>query len=257
MGDYEAADAHLLEALRLGRAALGESHPVIGGMLVNLAVSHHIRGELDRAGALYDEAIPLMREAYGAEHPEVAAVTGNLAELRAMQGDLERARELHARTLAILEKTQGPDSVQASASRANLAGVHYRLGELEASRAGYQQALDSVTATLGEDAPKAAYAHLGLARIARDQGRTAQAVTHARRAVEVRSSEAVPVEQRGLAHFELALSLEGHGDLDGARAEAERAQQAYREAGGVASDDAAQVDEWLAAHAGTSVSAAP
>jgi tetratricopeptide (TPR) repeat protein len=94
-GEYEEAEALLVEAIELRRDKLGPEHPDVGRSLVNLAVVLHAEGRLDEADQLVQQGIELQRETLGNDHPELARSLLELADIAEALGDSARAD--HAR----------------------------------------------------------------------------------------------------------------------------------------------------------------
>jgi serine/threonine-protein kinase len=111
-----------------------------------------------------------------------------------------------------------------------------------------------ISRTLGPEHPDVANSLIGLADLAFEQGRPADGIAPAERAVALRDRDDTPAELLAASRFVLARVLweapAGRGrDRERARAEALKARDAYRGAKGE-EEKLAEVEAWLVHHGG-------
>jgi eukaryotic-like serine/threonine-protein kinase len=128
-----------LEACEAGRKLHEQAGDRAGvaEALTHAANVHFDRGELPKAGHLYEQALATYRE-IGNRGAEAGALN-NIAVVLKSQGDLERARQLYEQVLAISREI-GSRGGEAYALN-NLAGVLLRRGELDAAAKLFDQSL--------------------------------------------------------------------------------------------------------------------
>lgn len=110
-GKYAEALPLAERALDLREKELGETHPQVGGALMNLASVERNLGKTDDARRHYQRAASVFEK--GGE-ATARSLIGAVEGLARMEPDIFRASELHKRTLALKEKTYGPDSPEAA-----------------------------------------------------------------------------------------------------------------------------------------------
>lgn len=81
LGDAEAAQARLSEALEVGEALRGAGDPTLRPTLVRLAQLHHRQGRILFALPLYERALSIAKVELGAEHAIVRAIEAWKREL--------------------------------------------------------------------------------------------------------------------------------------------------------------------------------
>jgi TonB family protein len=110
-GKYAEALPLAERALELREKGLGETHPQVGGALLNLASVERNLGKADDARRHYKQAAAIFEKGGEATARSLINAVEGLAR---MEPDIIRASELHKRTLALKEKTYGPDSPEAA-----------------------------------------------------------------------------------------------------------------------------------------------
>jgi eukaryotic-like serine/threonine-protein kinase len=176
------------------------------------------RGNTAGAEQRFEEALGLWRDI--GRRRDSAVALDSLASLRFDGGDLARARHLNEEALAIYEAV-GDRSHIASELR-TIAAILRAQGDLEGARRRLEQAL-SVQGQLGEKTA-AALSRVGLARIALEQRRGADAEGLARTSVEEFRSQKLRHEE-GWAQGLLAEILLSQRKLDDARSAVHRATE--------------------------------
>ena len=162
------------QALQLAEDALDPDHPDLALLMANLAIEHHLLGELAEAEPLYKRALQMAETAFGKEAPIVARCLNNLAEVYDAQGNLMDTDDMYLRALAITEKADGKDSVSSAMILTNLAFRRARRGAYESAEQQYERALKiwgGQAGLLGKMPPNAALTLLGLTALYRKTGR--------------------------------------------------------------------------------------
>jgi tetratricopeptide (TPR) repeat protein/tRNA A-37 threonylcarbamoyl transferase component Bud32 len=253
-GGYDAARQLYERALAIWEAAMGPEHPVVATALTNLGNVDYSAGRYEAAKQRYERALGIWEAALGPEHPAVAASLNNLAAVHLEMAAFDEAMQLLARALGIWERALGPEHPQVALGLATLGDVHREAGSYEAAKDRYARALRVWEAALGPAHPHLGYALTGLAQIAIMEAQPGEAIALAERAVKVRvdGSSAAPeiaASRFALAQALWAAPLASGRDRPRARALALEARDAFATATGQAKRRA-EVDAWLAAHAG-------
>lgn len=185
LGNWTKSRAHHERGLELRRRFLGESHPVVGLSLSNLATLDLEEARFEDAIETAKHSLAIREAAYGEMHPDVATSRSLLGALYFQTGDIEQARDQLEQALHIGEATLGPSHSRVASIRNNLAGVLNRQGEHGRARDLYLQALETWEAERGRSDPKVATAYNNVASTAFRIGDTQTAITHFEAAIEI------------------------------------------------------------------------
>jgi tetratricopeptide (TPR) repeat protein len=169
-GRFAAARSVEVQAVDLGRHALGEEHPYTLTAMNNLAITLASQGDLGGAHALDEQALSLRKRVLGKEHPDTLSSMNSVAERLREQGDLGAARALHEQTLSMQRRALGEEHPDTLISMNNLALTLKDQGDLRAARALQEQALSIRRRVQGEDHPDLLPAMSGLAVTLSAQG---------------------------------------------------------------------------------------
>lgn len=227
-GDLEAADAGLRAVLAWREAELGPMHPDVARSLTNLAHLEGRRGDDGAAAALLDRALAIHGEASSPAWLEIAKVESNRAALALRLHDPERALTSMRRAHAIRGRLLPPDHPDLAAGVIFQLDVLLDTGDVAGAEALAAVSRDRLTSIVASDTDAALSLEYTLARIDSLAGRTAQGL--ARLGPLIEQAEARPQSARVLALWCVqAGALAGAlGDLDGARAWADRATRHLR-----------------------------
>jgi tetratricopeptide (TPR) repeat protein len=131
----------------------------------------------------------------------------------------------------------------------NLAVAHGKAGRSDEAKALYARALAAWEGSVGPDHPDVGRPLFGLATIAIDEGRPADAVPLLERALRVREAADIDPELVAAARFSLAQAL-WNADQDRTRAIAlaRTALAEHRARGPIGAETVAIVEDWLAQH---------
>ncbi len=206
LGDFDAAERDLEEALARLSADRGADHPKLSDIRDSLATLAIARGDYPKARAQLERSLEKNTALLGADHPHVATIYNSLATVAMFMNDYETARGRFLRVLEIRIAVTGPRSVSVGESYANLAVAEMQLGELARARATMQRALELLIEGHGARHPAVAHAHDNLGNIERSLGEYAQARASFERALELREELLKP------EHPHLATTLGNLGE---------------------------------------------
>lgn len=142
VGEYEAAEAHLLTALAKRRDLFGARHPDVAQSRYALGVLYFQRGDFDRAVPELEEAVALQRELLGRRHPEVAMSLHILGLIAQERGELQEAGALYDEVLEIRRQALGDDHPLVGRVLTDVARLAEELGDDALARARHREAVD-------------------------------------------------------------------------------------------------------------------
>ena len=126
MGDLNAAEKILREAVHAMRKALGDTHTATISSVTNLGLVLERQGDVASAEALLREAAQASENIVGPSHPQTAACLTHLGSLLENRGDLEAALGVHSQVLTALEATERQEGTRSVAS--HVAALLQRVG---------------------------------------------------------------------------------------------------------------------------------
>jgi tetratricopeptide (TPR) repeat protein/predicted Ser/Thr protein kinase len=260
-GEYAEAKQLSERGLSIKELALGPEHPSVANSLGNLALVLEGMGSYAEAQPMLERVVAIKQAALGPEHPDVASTLNNLAENHRKLGEdqealaqhqralseYQEALTLHQRALAIKESVLGPNHTSTGLSLTNLAIVYQALDEHEQAKAHFERALGIFERELGDKHAHVSYPLLGLAEIALEQQRAADALPLAERGLVLRDQPGSPPRDVADARFILARALwETGGSRSRAHDLAMQARASFQAED--ASKSVGEVDAWLASH---------
>lgn len=184
-GDYERAEEHHRQALRLWQRLRGPSHPEVARTLARLSSVLVERGLLGEARECLERALAIHEEVLGDGHPDLASSLDRLGLVFFDLGDYARAEAHHRRALAIRERALGPEHPKVATSLIHLANVDSTRGEREAALAKYRRALAIYRASFGPEHPHVASALSNIGLVLLHLGNGAGAADHYTRALTI------------------------------------------------------------------------
>ena len=149
-GDARGSEPVYLEAVRIRRKVLGDSHPDCASSLNGLAIVYDTLGDYARAETLYREALDVWRRAGEAESSDSARCLGQLAFLCQRTGDTSRAEHYFLQAIAAQRKVRGERSAACAIEIYNLAGLYSQLGRYDEALPLAEKALEIRLAIFGE-----------------------------------------------------------------------------------------------------------
>ena len=120
IGNLEAAERHLRDALAIRERYLPSDHPLIGESLNNLAVVLDDQGKKEEAASMYRRAITNMESTFGPDSDQVSGLLSNLALVLTSIGQNVEAEALYRRALAIDRAILGDDHLYVGIDMQNL-----------------------------------------------------------------------------------------------------------------------------------------
>ncbi len=185
LGDYEAADVALNDALERARDVHGPSHPLVADIANMLGVVAERRGRHADALAHYDHAHRMRVELVGELNARTAVALTNTAVARWNLGETRGVVDDTRRAIAVLERTLGPGHADTAWARRNLADRLVELERFDEARAEAERALVGSEADFGRDHPYVASSAIALAQVMRELGRLDEALALDDRALAV------------------------------------------------------------------------
>ncbi len=154
LGEYELAEPHHVEALKLYREALGENHLYVFDAMEDLALIYRRLARYDDAEDLFTMALAGKRELLGNEHFETSVSMNDLATLYHTQGRHEEAELLYLESLEVRRQLFVSEHEEIAACECNLANLYEIMGRYDEAEAMHLRALETRKLTLGEDHPQ-------------------------------------------------------------------------------------------------------
>lgn len=220
-GEYAAAEAELLEALRLAESTHGEWSIETASALNALGMTYKYWGRFDDGRRVYERALAIVQRAFGDLHGDVATLHHNLGGLEHARRAFEAAEPHARRSVELRRELDGPEHVTTAEDEAAWAPILRALGRNTEAEALLRHALPILERELGPDHPEVAGAWNNLAAAVSDL-REAAAAYHRALAAKERTL--------GPEHPALAITLNNLGVNARRRGEHGEAEAFYRRA---------------------------
>ncbi len=214
-GQYPRAEPLIRRALEINHASLGAEHPIVMGLLNNLASLLFATGRLAEAETLLRRALQIDEVVLGPGHQAVAVDLNNLAQVLQSTGRLADAEALTRRALAISESVFGPDHPTVAIRLLNLAAQQQLSGRFTEAEPPMRRALAIFEASRGSEHPDVAAALSSLASLLSATNRFVDAEPLLRRALaidEARLGADHPNVARDLNNLAALLQATGRSD---------------------------------------------
>lgn len=156
LAEYDKAEPHRLEALRLARLAFGEDHPEVARMNNAVGFLYHKMGRYDEAETFIQRALDMQGVRSGASPIEVAATLNNYAYLLIDLGRFGEAEPMLREALSIRRTSLAPDDPALGETLNDLGTFLYHKGAYGEAEPLWREALVIRRASLGEDHPAVA-----------------------------------------------------------------------------------------------------
>ncbi len=183
-GRYQEAEALDRELLKTRLRVLGPAHPDTLKAMIALANPLENEGSLVEAEGLLRRAIQFQKAKLGPEHPDVLLATNNLAGVLAAEGHYEEAEKLDRHVLEVRSRKLGAEDPGTLHSANRLAFVLMLRGSMEEAAQLATQVRSAQIRTAGLDNPETAMTTYTLACIAAREGRSSDALSRLREAVD-------------------------------------------------------------------------
>jgi len=151
LGEYDAAERHIEEALRLRRSKLGGEHSDTLSSINDLAIVYEHEGRYAEAEPLYLNALAVRRRTLGEYHARTLDSMNNLANLYRYQGRYADAEPLYRKGLEATKRTLGDAHPDTISSMSNLAALYTSQGRHTDAAAIYEKTLAWSQRVQGED----------------------------------------------------------------------------------------------------------
>ncbi len=125
------AALHLRGAIDITAAALGEDHPSIAGLLMNLALVHEMSGNAQQARRTMLISLRMLEKSLGPSHLQVGNHESNLGAHLSNHGEPHEALAHLTRALRIAESHDEDGNSLRWQAHHELGRVHYALGNLD------------------------------------------------------------------------------------------------------------------------------
>lgn len=183
-GRAKDAEPLLREAIALGEADLGRTHPEVATRLNNLARLLQELGSTGEAEALFREAIASGEKSLGRHHVMIGDRLNNLAKLLHDRGAYPEAEALYREAVAAGVAALADDHPNLAIRRHNLANLLRDTDRASEAEPLYRSAISSFIGAFGEKHPVVARARRNLAEMLATLGRGEEARTLASAAAD-------------------------------------------------------------------------
>ncbi len=182
IGELDAAEAMLTDALALLRQQLEREDARVAQILLNLGGVALARGDLDAAVNYRRQAADLMLKVYGEGHIDVARARNDLAVVQLQKGDEAAAEATWRQGLATYLAVLGDDHAEVATIKNNLGSVVRRRGDPVEAEMLFRSALETRRRQLGDSHPEVAVSLNNLGLLLRAKGDAAGAAAMLREA---------------------------------------------------------------------------
>jgi tetratricopeptide (TPR) repeat protein len=189
--------------LSLKEKTLGDGHPDVADVLMDLASVYGGQRNYAETKPLYERALAVREDALGPEHPDVGRSLRGLAGSHLGLADYAAAEPLYKRSLSILEQAMGPEHMDVAASLSGLALLYRYQGRYAEAEPLWKRTLAIREKALAPEHPDVATSLNNLASLYHDQGKFAEAEPLYKRALAIREKALGP------QHPNVATSLTG------------------------------------------------
>lgn len=172
LGQHDAADRAIREALRIDRARFGEDHSDVALALEALGRNALDAGDFPRAEQLAGQALAIRRRVEGEASPSVSDNLSQLGAIAYLRGDLAAADRYFTSRIAVDEKVLGRDHPDVAASLNNLARVRLERGDAAGALPLLERAVPVAVRERGETHDQMAFLYANLAIAQRELGRS-------------------------------------------------------------------------------------
>jgi CHAT domain-containing protein/Flp pilus assembly protein TadD len=197
---YADAQALYEESLRLRKRVLGDDHPVVVAVMLDLGNVLRLRGRDAEAEKQLAAALSLRKATLG-DHPYTALAMNELAVLYQKMGRCAEAETLYRQSLDIREATQGKDHLDLVTTLSNVAHLYYTTDRYVDAEHWWRRSLLIQESHFGKDAPQLTPTLHSLSAAVRHVGRYQEAEQFVRRGLAINEA------QRGPDHVDTADSV--------------------------------------------------
>ncbi len=224
LGDFPAAEPHLVRAFELRRRALGDTHQRTLHAMNQLGQLYFGMGRLADAEPLTRGSYEIGRRTLGEDHEDTLAYEMNLANLVRKQGRFKDAEPIYEHNLALRRRRFGPEDRGTFDTMANLANTYQETGRYEKAEALHREVLEASQRLRGEKDLGTIAAINNLANDLALMGRLEEAAPLTQRALDLK------VEIYGPEHPSTLNSVNNLGELNDQLGNDKQAEAFHRQA---------------------------
>lgn len=207
-GHYDKAQTLNEALLARYRATLGDQHPSVADVLINLGAVRAELGDFSGAAARYREALVRTEAWYGSRHPKTASNLTMLGRALVRLEETEQALLTLRRAIAIQEAHFGADHPRVASALNEMGSLVRQLGRLDEAEAHYQRAAAIWRKVHGDKHYLHGIAFSNLASVALDRNDLSRAEELMRQALAQFIAAAGPRHSNaGIAHLKLGRVL--------------------------------------------------
>eukprot|EP00811_Abedinium_folium_P000947 NODE_10869_length_1323_cov_11.924749.p1 GENE.NODE_10869_length_1323_cov_11.924749~~NODE_10869_length_1323_cov_11.924749.p1 ORF type:complete len:334 (+),score=119.22 NODE_10869_length_1323_cov_11.924749:137-1003(+) len=194
------------------RAGVGEEHPDVADVYVNLTVAATSSGKKDTALSYCERALKIRRACFGEAHPKVGESYNSLARLHEDRGDHKNAIECLRSALQVRMVIPGEDNVSIADLHQRVAASLVSQGSDQEALSHYEEAQRIFTKNMGDSLRVADVAFSTAAVYARQNARV-PAITNYEMALRIRTKCLTEKHPKVAATYDaLACEHEAAGD---------------------------------------------
>ncbi len=223
-GDYDAAEAFILEALSIYRELFGNDHTQVRTSLNNLAALYYRRGDFAAAESIFRESAALNRRIEGDDSTNLSRSLHNLAMTMQARGNYAGAEPAYREALLIRRRVHGEEHASVATSLYGLAMLQQRRGDYVTAGALHQETLAMRRKLLGDGHPRVSTSLHSIAAIKMLQGDYAGAEPLLREAL------AISRKVYGEEHIQVSTDISSLARVLRSQGDYEAAEPLYREA---------------------------
>jgi len=190
-GDYEQAQIHLEEALRIK-----ETHPcteeAIAPTYNNIGLLYENIGDYDRAIEYLRRATDICVNVHGSDNPRTAMSIDNLGLAYQKKEDYDQSLRCHQKAIRIFENILGVEHPHTASSYNNAGLVFEALEKYDTAKRYHQRALAIRTKTLGPEHPDTSYSLCNIGRVYHRLKDYQQALEYSFKALEIQTKTLSP-----------------------------------------------------------------
>ena len=142
------------DVLRIQSKLMGDRHPELASIQLNLGSTLRVLGELDESERHLTAALDLLMQHHGKDHPNVLTAMSMIANLRVDQERHDEAFEIFQDVLEAKTRVLGRRHLRTTISIIHLARAQKQRGNDEQANRLFQEAFEIRRGELGEDHPK-------------------------------------------------------------------------------------------------------
>lgn len=185
LGESEAADRSVREALRMDLASFGPRHPDVARDLEALGINYFYDGRLEEAKPLIERALLVRRQTEGPNSPSVSDNLNTLAGIAYLSGDSQRAEAYYRSRLQIDERVLGPEHPDVAGTLNSLARILVERRRFDEALPMLERAVSITSRERGELHDDMAFMFANLALAKRGKGEMGEAEALLEKAVRV------------------------------------------------------------------------